>query len=85
MSHPVNFGQLIVITSSFCCYTTHNCKKMQKKTILQIQQNMAWGKVGRYVKKEFKNFESCGPFIHTIKEPYQCSKMLADNSLSGIN
>ncbi len=30
MSHPVNFGQLIVITSSFCCYTTHNCKKMQK-------------------------------------------------------
>jgi hypothetical protein len=47
--------------------------------------NMAWGKVGRYVKTKFKKFESCGPFVHTIKEPYQCSKMLADNFLSMVN
>ena len=47
MSHPVNFGQLIVINSSFCSYIT---AKQLKKTILQ--QNMAWGKVGRYVIKK---------------------------------
>ena len=40
MSHPVNFGQLIVINSSFCSYIT---AKKCKKTILQ--QNMACGMV----------------------------------------
>ncbi len=48
MSHPVNFGPLIFINSLFCSYITANkCKK----TILQ--QNTAWGKVGRYVKNDF--------------------------------
>jgi hypothetical protein len=52
MSHPVNFGQLIVLNSSFCCYTT---AKKCKKTILHLQQKiMAWGKVGRYVKKKIR-------------------------------
>jgi hypothetical protein len=40
MSHPVSFGELLIITSSFCRYIT--AKKCQK-TILQ--QNMAWGMV----------------------------------------
>ena len=76
MSRSVNCGQLmhsyyflVLLLSLHNTQAIHNKltltqlqkAKKCKKPILQIQQNMAWGKVGRYVKK------CCGPFIHTIK------------------
>ncbi len=47
MSHPVSFGQLIIINSPFWTYITANCKQMPK-TILQ--QNMAYGMGCKLVK-----------------------------------
>ncbi len=79
MSHPVSFGQLIVLNSSFCSYIT---AKKCKKTYSTAKHGMGQS---RQLCCKNKNFECCGPFIHTIKEPYQGSKMLAANFLSGVN
>ena len=38
----------------------------------------------KHMKKKIKIFGRCILIIHTIKEPYQCSKMLAENFLSGV-
>jgi hypothetical protein len=82
MSHPVNFGQLIVINSSFCSYIT---AKNEKNDFTAKEHGM--GQSRQICKKYFLRILKVvrGPLIHTIKEPYQCSKMLADNVLSGVN
>ena len=82
MSHPVSFGQLIVINSSFCSYIP---AKKCKTNDFTAKHGMGQS---RYIcKKYFLRILKVvrGPLIHTIKEPYQCSKMLADNVLSGVN
>jgi hypothetical protein len=53
-------------------------------TLYQPKLGLAYPKKSLW-KKIIKIFGRCTLIIHTRKEPYQCSKMLAENFLSGGN